>query len=270
MRHHAGADAGVLQDVECRLADVRVHVLGERVGEEHRPWRRGRRPRRRPSRQRAAGPHRRHPAAVDARGPFAQRAAQRAARHQVGQRRQPAAPAGQSTHMAEGLHLERRAVPGPVPGQHLALDAGHVHAHRALALARPALETEVERLVQAGVVEAVGPSWPVIARRSTLARPRVECASSRVAMYDGHIVPSRVLRQAPTPLHASTARPKPPLREVEVAGRLRRAIGRAVAQVRGDRRRVDDPAGIEAGRRDRRCASRCGTPGRAWCRTSAR
>jgi hypothetical protein len=29
-------------------------------------------------------------------------------------------------------------------------------------------------------------------------------------MYDGHIVPSMVLRHAPTPLHISTAPPKPP------------------------------------------------------------
>jgi hypothetical protein len=50
---------------------------------------------------------------------------------------------------------------------------------------------------------------PFIASRSVLARPRVECASSRVTMYDGHIVPSRFLRQRPTPLHISTARPKP-------------------------------------------------------------
>src|SRR3989442_11485741 len=41
--------------------------------------------------------------------------------------------------------------------------------------------------------------------RSALARPRVECSSSFVAMYDGHIVPSSFLRHSPTPLHISTA-----------------------------------------------------------------
>src|SRR6266571_2453275 len=56
-------------------------------------------------------------------------------------------------------------------------------------------------------------SRPVIARRSVFARPRVTSFSSRVAMYDGHIVPSSFLRQAPTPLHISTARPKPPYSE---------------------------------------------------------
>ena len=45
---------------------------------------------------------------------------------------------------------------------------------------------------------------PDIAARSRLARPRVECSSSRVAIKEGHIVPSS-LRQAPIPLHISTA-----------------------------------------------------------------
>ena len=45
------------------------------------------------------------------------------------------------------------------------------------------------------------------------ARPRVTSFSSRVTMYDGHIVPSSFFRQAPTPLHISMARPKPPYSE---------------------------------------------------------
>src|SRR5512138_373144 len=51
---------------------------------------------------------------------------------------------------------------------------------------------------------------PESTARSALARPRVECSSSRVAMYEGHIVPSSFLRQTPTPLHISTAAVKPP------------------------------------------------------------
>jgi len=42
------------------------------------------------------------------------------------------------------------------------------------------------------------------------ARPRVECASSLVAMNDGHIVPAFALRHAPRPLHISTAAANPP------------------------------------------------------------
>jgi len=54
---------------------------------------------------------------------------------------------------------------------------------------------------------------PESTARSALARPRVECSSSFVAMYDGHIVPSSVLRHAPTPLHISIDAAKPPCSE---------------------------------------------------------
>src|SRR5712692_8720363 len=49
--------------------------------------------------------------------------------------------------------------------------------------------------------------------RSALARPRVECSSSFVAMYEGHIVPSSFFLHSPTPLHISTAAAKPPCAE---------------------------------------------------------
>ena len=49
-----------------------------------------------------------------------------------------------------------------------------------------------------------------IAARRAFARPRVECSSSRVAMYDGHIAPALSLRHAPTPLHRSIAPANPP------------------------------------------------------------
>ena len=50
---------------------------------------------------------------------------------------------------------------------------------------------------------------PEMTSLNALARPRVECSSSLVAWKEGHIVPSR-FRHAPTPLHISTARAKPP------------------------------------------------------------
>src|SRR2546421_5662263 len=62
-------------------------------------------------------------------------------------------------------------------------------------------------------VNSDGASRPESTARSALARPRVECSSSFVAMYEGHIVPSRVLRQAPTPLHISIDAAKPPCSE---------------------------------------------------------
>ena len=60
----------------------------------------------------------------------------------------------------KALHPGRRAVAGPLVGQHLALDPRHVDADRALALARAAFEAQVQRLVQPGVVEALRTELP--------------------------------------------------------------------------------------------------------------
>ena len=62
-------------------------------------------------------------------------------------------------------------------------------------------------------MNSLGGSLPESTVRSALARPRVECSSSFVAMYDGHMVPSSVLRQAPTPLHISMDAANPPCSE---------------------------------------------------------
>src|SRR5215510_2040189 len=59
-------------------------------------------------------------------------------------------------------------------------------------------------------VKALAGSAPDRTASKAFARPRVECSSSRVAMYEGHMVPSSVLRHTPTPLHISTAAAKPP------------------------------------------------------------
>ena len=74
----------------------------------------------------------------------------------------------------------------PVVGEKLALEPGDVHADRAFSLARAALEAQVEHLADAFVAKA---------------------------LYDGHIVPSSVLRHAPRPLHISTAPLMPPQAE---------------------------------------------------------
>src|ERR1700732_2824102 len=60
-------------------------------------------------------------------------------------------------------------------------------------------------------VKASGPSWPVSASRSVLARPRVTSRSSRVTRKLGHMAPPSDLRQAPLLLHISTAPNNPPL-----------------------------------------------------------
>src|ERR1043166_2809185 len=62
-------------------------------------------------------------------------------------------------------------------------------------------------------VNSSAASRPFSTLRGALARPRGECSSSRVAMYEGHIVPSRVLRHTPTPLHISIDAAKPPCEE---------------------------------------------------------
>ena len=86
----------------------------------------------------------------------------------------------------------------------------------------------------------------MIASRSRLARPRVLSFSSRVAWNDGHIVPSRFFRQAPTPAHSSAAGSRPPSAEKSnVVGTDGRHIGRAITQVRRQRRGIDDLAGVE-------------------------
>src|SRR5690349_21050439 len=61
-----------------------------------------------------------------------------------------------------------------------------------------------------GLVKASLPSWPEIASRRELARPRVRCCSSRVARKEGHMAPPTSFRQVPLLLHISTAEPKPP------------------------------------------------------------
>ena len=199
------------QDVECRLADVRVDVLGEGVGEEHRPRRGDRRSRRGSSGQGAADPDRRYPAAVDARGrsPSARPSGLPAIRLDSGASRLPQRASRRTWPKAFTLSGAPCRAQWPASTSLLMRAMSTLTGHSLLHARHSRQRSRAS--CRPGSSSPCGPSWPVIARRSTLARPRVECASSRVAMYEGHIVPSPVLRQAPTPLHASTARPKPPL-----------------------------------------------------------
>src|SRR5690625_4892726 len=59
-------------------------------------------------------------------------------------------------------------------------------------------------------VSSSGGRSPDSADLSALARPRVECSSSRVTMKLGHMTPLVNLRHAPLPLQSSTDRAKPP------------------------------------------------------------
>ena len=57
----------------------------------------------------------------------------------------------------------------------------------------------------ASLVSASGPSWPEMASRSELARPRVTSRSLPVTRKEGHITPPPRLRHSPLLLHISTA-----------------------------------------------------------------
>ena len=107
--------------------------------------------------------------------------ADRAAGDDVRQRRQPAAPCASACTWPNAPRAG-----APWRFQWSARNSLLMRAMSTLvgtlALAGPALEAQVERLVQPWSSSPASPSWPVIASRSTLARPRVVWASSRVAM----------------------------------------------------------------------------------------
>ena len=75
-----------------------------------------------------------------------------------------------------------------------------------------------------------GSRSPLNASWSSRARPRVECISSRVAMYDGHITPASVLRVAWNAARISVIAPNPSTSRPKTISpafsrRLRRAGG---------------------------------------------
>ena len=240
----ADADARRVEHVRGRHADCGIVVVRERVvedstgGDASRPRpspsarRRGRRAsncRANVSRAHAGGVRRRSRPSICS---LTQRpGALRAIQLDSGARRLP--QRASSWTWPSDARAQRRAVPLPVVGEELALEARDVDADRTLGLARAAFEAQSRaprtRLRRRGRPRRAGRPSPAAARWRARAS---SAASSRVAMYDGHIVPSSVLRHAPTPLHISTAPPKPAvLGVVEERVGPRRAISRAVAEV---------------------------------------
>ena len=139
------AIAGRLEQLDRRAADRRLGERGERVGEEHDLAARSRRRAalsQRSSVSRAKRGSGR--AAVDA-GDALEQAARGA---QVGQRRGRRAEPVEPPDRAEQPRAQRHAVDVLVVREELGLQRRHVDAQRALALARLALEAEVEDLVQ--------------------------------------------------------------------------------------------------------------------------
>ena len=82
-----------------------------------------------------------------------------------------------------------------------------------------------------------GGSAPAMIMRSIVARPRVECSSSRVAMKEGHMPPSS-FRQAPWLLQPSTWRAKPPSAEKSMY------VGTSMFDVSGEMRRFSRRVGV--------------------------
>ena len=120
---------------------------------------------------------------------------------------------------------------------------------------RHALQETHSFIASASASDAIAsaPSWPVSARRSVLARPRVRWVSSRVTRKDGHITPASKARQVPLLLHISTAPSMPPSgpgwsdqSSFGVKSGDRRVAGR-VAEQRAvvHARRADDAAGVQ-------------------------
>ena len=219
--------------------DGRLGAGGERVGQEH-DLAAGAGPVRRLAGgaasaagvAREAGQRR---AAARCRAPARAARAQPDARRQVGQRREgraePVQRAGR--RRTAGPAAARRAVV-LVVREELGLERGHVDLERALALARLALQAEVEDLVQALVAQRRVRVGPESAMTSALARPRVACSSSRVAMNDGHMTPLAVLRHS-ADVHAAVGGARacrPPRSVSRVAQRRRRRAARGRAGAR--------------------------------------
>ena len=116
----------------------------------------------------------------------------RASQFDSGARRQPQRLS--AADVAEDAVAPGQAVLAVILVQELRLEPGHVHVGGALALARLALEAQVEHLVDApGRSGPSRPSWPVMASRSALARPRVLSL----------LVAGRLVRRAHRPRRAS-------------------------------------------------------------------
>ncbi len=195
-----------------------------------------------PAQERLAGEARERPAAVDARHALEQPARDR----QVGERRGGGAEPVELADRAEQLRAERRAVLGLVVREELRLHRRHVDAQRALALARLALEAEVEDLVQ-----------PLVAQRGARIglRQRLDervgaPAGGVLLLAGGHVGRAHHalagLAAGADPLAAVGGGAHPALAEGEVRLQRQRGRERRVAEVGGERRGVDHHARVEA------------------------
>lgn len=147
---------GPFQQLDARAADVRFGERGEGIGEPgdraELPARRGR-PAPEPAEQVEPLELRQRPGRGDAEGAFGEPAQGADPARQVRQRRGGRAEPVERADRGEHPGAQRGSVDGVVVRERLGLERRHVHAHRALALARLAHQAEVEDLVQALVTE---------------------------------------------------------------------------------------------------------------------
>ena len=209
--------ARVLHDLDRGAADVRVEVVGEGV----RPQQHGsasavaaRAAAGEPLLQGLPGEQRDLPV-LDARRRHGEAVQHGRVGERVDHLAQPG-PADQLRDRGQPAHRQVRPRPPPLPpgvvvGEELGLVGRHVHIGRTVGLASLARQAEVQRVTHLGGAPAAVTglsSWPRSISNSSRALPRVECSSSPVAWYDGHITcPPSVTcwRQRPTPTHRFAA-----------------------------------------------------------------
>ena len=164
---------------------------------------------------------------------------------QVRQRRGRGAEPVERADRAEQPRAPRHAVDVLVVREELGLQRGHVDAERALALARLALEAEVEDLVQALVAHRgarVGLRERLHERVGPAARGVLLLARGHVARAH-HAAAGLAARADPLAAVGGAAHPAV-LGERQPGGQDRRGRQRRVAQVGVDRRGVDHHARV--------------------------
>ena len=183
-------------------------------------------------------------AAVDAGGALEQRPQRRDAAGQVRERRGGRAEPVQRADRAEQPRAQRHAVHVLVVRQELRLQRRHVDAQRALALARLALEAEVEDLVQ-----------PLVAHRRARVRlrqrlhERVRAPARRVLLltrrHVGRAHHAAAGLAAGADALAAVGRRAHAAVEVQPGLERSRRRERGVAEAHGDRRGVDHDPRVE-------------------------
>ena len=149
-------------------------------------------------------------------------------------------------HVAEGAGPERRTVAFPVPGQELALESSHVDVHGAFGLAGAALEAQIEDLAHLAVAETCRPHLARHREAEDIGTaPRRVRLLARGHVGRAHRAVERLAADTKAAAHLDGAGHPAVRRVVEEGHGPGCHVTSAVAQVRGQRRRVHDLPGVE-------------------------